>query len=174
MSINFAKTPTTGPVEGTLSYVPSDHAFRYEPAQGVREYSSIQINSLQLAVDERGVLLYAYGYCPIIRYQETDILPPKGDRTASFVARMEKEFIPGIAVRLGGPTSWPVWVNRRSGWLCLGEPSADEALTAVEFATGLIVVARGSQLVSVWLRPLALPSDLVGCEGEDERGRRQR
>jgi hypothetical protein len=173
MSINFAKTPTAGPVKGTLRYVPSDYAFRFEPDQGVGEYSSIQINSLQLAVDERGVLLYAYGYCPIIRYQETELLPPKPDRAASLVAQTEKEFVPGIAVGLGGPASWPVRVNKRSGWVCLGEPSTDETLTAVEFATGLIAVVRGSQLVCVWLRPVALPSDLADCEGEDERGRRQ-
>jgi len=150
-----------GPIKGRLSYVRGDYAFHFEPDQMPAEYSSIQVNSLQLALDEVGIVLYAYGYCPLVTYQETGLVPPVTEQKAALLAKMESPFVPGIAYTLGGPTAWPTWVNKKLGWVCLGQPSIKEPFQAVECATGVIAVICGSRLASVWLHPVALPPELL-------------
>jgi hypothetical protein len=161
MTINFTLRSTSGPVSGRLSYVPSDYAFCFEADVRPAAYSSVQVNSLQLVLDHDGVLLYPRGYCPLIEYKETDSVPPESNRRATLAANMEADLVPGVAYTLGGPTDWPIWINKRSGWVCLGDPRASDHFQAVEFATGAIAVISGTELISVWLQPVTLPSHLV-------------
>ncbi len=158
-NITFSVGEAGSCVEGTLVYVPTDYAFDFRVTVGPNEYSSIQINSLQLAIDYDGTVLYAYGYCPLLKYHETDLVPPALNRAARLFASSETEWIPGIAQTIGGPTSWPIWINRNCGWVCLGDPGYEESVEAIEFAPDSIAVLNGTKLVAVWLRPKALPDE---------------
>jgi hypothetical protein len=156
-NISFSLGDAGSCLKGTLDYVSTDYAFDFHAIAKPVEHSSIQIASLQIAVDYKGAVLYAYGYCPLLKHRETDLVPPAINRRARLFAHRETEWIPGIAYTIGGPTDWPIWINKRSGWVCLGDPSCNGTIEAIEFATDSIAVLAGARLVAVWLRPKILP-----------------
>ena len=156
-NIEFTRDDTSSCVSGTLVYVPNDYAFDFRTMVKPDQHSSVQINSLQLAVNCDGTVLYAYGYCPLLKHRETDLFPPAASRPGGLFASRQKEWAPGIAYTIGGPTDWPVWINKKGGWVCLGEPRYKGPVEAIEFATDSIAVLDGTKLVAVWLRPEALP-----------------
>lgn len=156
-NIHFSIGGTVSCLEGMLIYLPSEYAFDFRTAVQHGEHSSIQINSLQLAVDYDGTVLHAYGYCPLLKYREVDSSPPVVNRCAKLIANRGGEWVPGVAYPIKGPSDWPIWVNKRAGWVCLGEHVYKIYVDVVEFAEGSVAVLDGSKLVAVWLHPEALP-----------------
>jgi hypothetical protein len=156
MSLSFILKGNGGPVDGKLVYVNDEYAFRFSSPTKPDAISSVQVNSLQMSISEDGTVLYAHGYCPLFNYHETDLIPPSARPNISLVVRSDNEFIPGVAYSLGGPTDWEVSINKRSGWICLGNPAC-QGLDAVEFAKESIAVVVNSTLVAIWLHPESLP-----------------
>jgi hypothetical protein len=157
MKITFSISDAGSCLEGTLVYVPTDYAFVFHATRKPDEHSSLQIGLLQLAVDYDGVVLYPYGVCGLVRHRDTDLTPPAVNRPGILVADTGTELIPGVAYRLGAPTDWPIWINKRRGWVCLGDPHYKMPVEAIEFATTSICVLSAGRLVAVWLHPEALP-----------------
>jgi hypothetical protein len=93
-----------------------DYSFDVEPLDGSGD-TSIMINDLQLEIDHEGKIIYVWGYCPLIKYQETEEYPQKY-RTQSLVALLDKPPIPGISYRINETERWPIYINKKKGWVC--------------------------------------------------------
>jgi hypothetical protein len=51
---------------------------------------------------------------------------------------------------------WPVYVNIRTGWVCIGNP--ENKGNAVEFINNCVaVIDENKCLASLWLKPKKLP-----------------
>lgn len=138
----------------SLVYRAEDYSFDIEPLNGTGD-TSIMINDLQLEIDHEGKIMYVWGFCPLIQYKETEESPQKY-KSHSLVALLDSPPIPGISYRLNEDRRWPIYINERKGWVCLGNPTIiDKKL--IEFAPNSIATMDGQELVAVWLHPEKLP-----------------
>lgn len=138
----------------SLVYRPEDYSFDVEPLDGTGD-TSIMINDLQLEIDDEGKIMYVWGLCPLIKYEETDEFPFKY-KTASLVALLGKLPVPGISYRLNEGQRWPIYVNKEKGWVCLGDPNT-KGEQLIEFAPNCVATMDGQELIAVWLHPEKLP-----------------
>jgi hypothetical protein len=141
----------------SLVYHEEDYAFDAEPFYGGGE-TSILINFLQLEIDYDGTILYVWGYCPLIEYKETDEFP-KNYQTYDLVAILDKPPIPGISYRINNVNEewWPIFINKKKGWVCLGNPLPNEKQQMVEFAPNCVAALENQEITAVWLKPKSLP-----------------
>lgn len=138
----------------SLVYRPEDYSFDIEPLDGSGG-TSIMINDLQLEIDHEGKILYVWGLCPLIKYQETDEVPHKY-KAQSLVAVLNKPPVPGISYRLNEDKRWPIYINKKKGWVCLGNPKTKDK-KLIEFAPNCVATMDGQELTAVWLHPKELP-----------------
>jgi hypothetical protein len=136
-----------------LIYRPDEHSFDVQPRQegGI---ASVLVNDVNLEHDESGRVLYAWGFCPLQRASITLQGPPPALSRTLFVT-LDGEVVPGVSHRVN-QNRWPAFINKSTGWVCLGDPDQQSApVKGVEFAPTSIVALNGDQLVALWLRPLA-------------------
>jgi hypothetical protein len=141
----------------SLVYREEDYSFDIEPLSGSGD-ASIMINDLQLEIDHEGKIIYVWGYCPLIKYEETDEFPKKY-KTQSLVALLERPPISGISYRINENERWPIYINKKKGWVCIGNPVANEK-QMIEFAPNCIAVLENQEIVAIWLKPKYLPEFL--------------
>lgn len=142
-----------GPPVGRLLYSPDEYSFHTEArTDGI---SSLVINTLQLELDAGGTVLYVWGYCPHTAWRPTTAIPPTAE--PGVLVATGFEVLPGASVGLTEPDDWPVTVNARLGWVCVGQAETQENRVTVAFAPGAVAVLHESHLVAIWLRPEALP-----------------
>jgi hypothetical protein len=142
----------------SLVYRLEDHSFDVEPLDGSGD-TSIMINELQLEIDHEGKVIYVWGYCPLIKYDETDEVP-KGYQPHSLIALLKKPLVPGISYRLNEDRRWPIYMNKKKGWICIGNPET-KSKKLVEFAPNCVATMDGQDLVAVWLHPLILSKNEI-------------
>ncbi len=136
----------------SLTYSKEWGSFGTEPLSALDVgITSILINYLQLEIDDEGKILYVWGYCPLVHYQETDETPQQYIPCGLQVI-LDKEIIPGISTRLNEGNPWPVYINHTTGWVCLGNP-VTKNVTMLEFAPDSIATLQGDQIIAVWLQP---------------------
>ncbi len=140
-----------------LVYRDEDYSFDREPHDETG-FTSIIINDLQLEIDNEGKILYVWGLCPLIKYTETEEAPRKY-KAHSLVALLDKPPVPGISYRLNQNQRWMVYINRKKGWICVGNPETKDK-QLIEFAPNCIATMDGQELIAVWLHPEKLP-DLI-------------
>jgi hypothetical protein len=138
----------------SLLYRAEDYSFDREPHDGTG-FTSIMINNLQLEIDDEGKIIYVWGLCPLINYIETDE-DPQGYKPYSLVALLDKPPIPGISYRLNEESRWPIYINKKKGWVCLGNPKTKDR-QLIEFAPNCVATMDGQELIAVWLHPEELP-----------------
>ncbi|MDR3624159.1 MAG: hypothetical protein P4L16_03345 [Chlamydiales bacterium] len=138
----------------SLIYRPEDYSFDVEPLNGTGD-TSIMINDLQLEIDHEGKIMYVWGLCPLIKYEKTDEFPFKY-KTGSLVALLDKPPVLGISYRLNEDQRWPIYINRKKGWVCLGNPKTKDK-QLIEFAPNCVATMDGQELIAVWLHPEKLP-----------------
>jgi len=155
--MRFQIQPDVEVLDVSVLYRPEEGSFDVEPRHSTvpSAFTSVQVNELQLQVDEQGRVLYADGYCPHFGWSETQAIPPPAHRGTLFIR--DVEFIAGVSVALS-TSRWPVSVNRKMGWVCVGEQHPCASCSAVEFAAGSIALVGGGSLKSIWLKPTALPA----------------
>jgi hypothetical protein len=101
--------------------------------------------------------LLAWGYCPLIEYKETDEFP-KNYQWQSLVAILEKPPILGISYSINEVNDgWPIYINKKKGWVCLGNPLPNEKQQMVEFAPNCVAALENQEISAVWLKPKRLP-----------------
>jgi len=62
----------------------------------------------------------------------------------------------GFSYGINSDDEWPVYVNQKTGWICVGNP--ERSGEAVEFMNNCVaVVDNNNKLVSLWLKPQELP-----------------
>ncbi len=138
----------------SLVYRDEDYSFDREPHDGTG-FTSIMINDLQLEIDDEGKIIYVWGLCPLIQYKEIEEVPRKY-KSHSLMALLDKPPVPGISYRLNEGKRWPIYINRKKGWVCLGNPeTTDKQL--IEFAPNCVATMDRQELIAVWLHPKQLP-----------------
>lgn len=142
----------------SLVYRPEDYSFDIEDLDGTGD-SSIMINDLQLEIDYEGKIMYVWGLCPLIIYEETNEFPFEY-KTASLIALLDKPPILGISYRLNEDHRWPIYINKKKGWVCIGNPQIQNKLL-IEFAPNCVAAIKGETLVAVWLHPKELPNSVI-------------
>ena len=138
----------------SLVYRDEDYAFDIEPLDGSGD-ASILINELQLEIDHEGRIMYVWGYCPLIKYNETRNFPRRY-QACSLVAVLNKPPIPGVSLSLNTDSRWPIYINKKKGWACLGNPEVKN-IQLVEFAPDCVAALINSEIIGVWLQPEELP-----------------
>lgn len=142
-----------------LVYRTEDYSFDIEPLDGSGD-TSIMINDLQLEIDYEGKIMYVWGLCPLIGYQETDEAP-KRYNAHSLIALLDNPPIPGISYRLNENNRWPIYINKKKGWVCVGNPKIKDK-QLIEFAPNCVATMDGQELIAVWLHPKELPDFNIG------------
>lgn len=138
-----------------LVYRDEDCSFDVEPLKGSGDIL-IMINDLQLEIDHRGKIIYVWGYCPLIKYQETAQYPQKY-QPCSLVALLDKPPIPGISYRLNDKERWPIYINKKKGWICIGNPKIN-GKQILEFVPNCVANLEDQEITAIWLKPKDLPS----------------
>ncbi len=139
----------------SLVYRAEDYSFDVEPLDGSGD-TSIMINDLQFEIDHEGKIMYVWGLCPLIEYNETDEAP-KNYEFNSLVVLLDKPLMPGISYRLNEKERWPIYINKEKGWVCLGNPEV-KSKQLIEFAPNCVATMDGQELIAVWLHPKDLPN----------------
>ena len=137
--------------EPRLIYRPADYAFLSEPkpSGGI---TSVLMNDLQLEVDERGCVLYAWGMFPNFDVcEQTELEVPRCERRRiNFIP--EEEWIPGVSVRLND-IDLPIFANLRTGWVGVGEANTDGRSVSLEIVPGVVAVLADGRCQAIWLEP---------------------
>lgn len=68
--------------------------------------------------------MYVWELCPLIKYEETDEFPSEY-KTVCLVALLDKSPVLGISYRLNEDCRWPIYINKKKGWVCLGNPETE-------------------------------------------------
>lgn len=137
-----------------LIYQEDEYSFDTERLE-VAGFTSILINDLQLEIDDKGEIGYVWGYCPLIEYEKTTIAP-KEYKAKSLIVVLDKPLIPGVSHRLNDEKRWPIYINLKEGWVCIGDPKIENK-ELIEFAPNCIAAMSGEELLAVWLHPEGLP-----------------
>ena len=139
----------------SLVYREEDYSFDIEPHDG-RGFTSIMINDLQLEIDDEGKIIYVWGLCPLIKYEETNETPTSYESN-SLVALLDKPPIPGISYRLNENERWPIYINKKKGWVCIGNPKINSK-QMIEFVPNCVATLENQEITAIWLKPKDLPS----------------
>ncbi len=134
----------------SLVYREEDYSFDIEPHDG-SGFTSIMINDLLLEIDDEGKIIYVWGLCPLIEYEETNGIP-KNYESNSLVALLDKPPIPGISYRINEKERWLIYINKKKGWVCIGNPKV-LGEQSIEFVPNCVAVLDKQEIVSIWLKP---------------------
>ncbi len=138
----------------SLVYIGKDHSFDVEPLFESGE-TSVLINDLQLEIDHESKILYVWGYCPLIKYEETREFP-RGCKNYTLVALLDKPQVLGVSHRLNENKRWPIYLNKERGWVCIGNPMT-MGKEMVEFAPQCVATIESGEIIALWLKPQELP-----------------
>jgi len=138
----------------SLVYRAEDYSFDIEPLEGTGD-ASIMINDLQLEIDYEGKIMYVWGLCPLVKYEKTNEFP-SAYQIGRLVAVLDTPPTLGVSYRLNENHRWPIYINKKKGWVCLGNPKIKD-MCLIEFAPSCIATMDKEELVAVWLHPKKLP-----------------
>ncbi|MGC1877911.1 MAG: hypothetical protein WA347_05260 [Rhabdochlamydiaceae bacterium] len=134
----------------SLVYREEDYSFDIEP-HDESGFTSIMVNDLQLEIDDEGKIIYVWGLCPLIKYEETNETPENYESN-SLVALLGKPPIPGISYRLNEKERWPIYINKKKGWVCVGNPKIN-GKQMIEFVPNCIATLQDQEITAIWLKP---------------------
>ena len=138
----------------SVIYQEEEYSFDVVPAQE-SGYVSIMINNINLEINDRGEVLYLWGLCPLLNCKETYRQPQNFHRHKLKVS-LGKELIPGISYRLNSSNEWPICVNKKSNWICIGD-SYLEGKEMIEFAPNCVASLEEGNLKAIWVHLEKLP-----------------
>lgn len=146
----------TNPNFELVYYQEDGHSFDVEPFVG-GGFTSIVIDTLQLEIDDEGKILYVWGYCPLIDYKDIATFP-KHYKSNSLIAILDKPPIPGVSQSINKKELWPIFINKKEGWVCIGDPKL-EGKELIQFAPDCVAALVNQEMKAVWLHPKrGLPS----------------
>ena len=138
----------------SILYRSEDLSFDAEPLEegGI---TSIMINDLQLQINEKGEIIYVWGYCPLFKHEETN-QAPKNYESNTLIAVLDKPLIPGVSYRLNEDERWPIYINNKKEWICIGNPNT-KGKKMIEFVPNCIATMDGQDLIAIWVHPKDFP-----------------
>lgn len=132
-----------------LFYIADEYAFNSEPH--ILEIDlEIIINQIALSVVNSKVI-QVNGFCPYTSWINMDCNAPQ---YSTGELRVLDHLNPGFSYSVN-KTDWPVYVNIRSGWVCVGDFKG--AGRAVEFIKNCVAVVNQEKFIALWLKPESLP-----------------
>lgn len=122
----------------------------------------VTVNDLELTVEEDSeYVLGVCGYSPYHGWIEAPLTAPPA-LPGLLRVRSARPLLLGVAERVTDDDAlWPVYVDPDSRWVCYGSVETASGAVGLEFAPGAIAVLRAQRLISLWLRPEALPAAFV-------------
>ena len=131
-----------------------DYWFYMEPYDKYG-FTSILVNDIELNVNDEGRITDVCGYCPLIEYKETNEFP-EDYKNYSLIVILDNLPVPGASVRLTDVKGWPMYINKKKGWVCIGNPDTENK-QLIEFVPHCVATMEGQELIAVWLHPQKLP-----------------
>ena len=145
----------TGKAEDKIiTYVPEDYAFDIDPVVQEIDFN-IALNMVNLKVlQQNGAnkIIEVWVFCPYGGWLRTSYhFPASLPGELCVLEDLECGLSYGI-----NDEEWPVYVNKKSGWVCIGNPQSTGE--AVEFINNCVAVIDSNQeLTALWLKPQELP-----------------
>ncbi len=140
------------PALGELVYKAEEYSFdtvnRTEEGE-----ASLLVNDVQLEIDGENRVLFVWGLCPYTSWAALELNAPPARPGRLRVTGLELQ--PGMSKRLNADARWRVCADRRSRWICLGDPQASGDF--IQFAPGAVAVLAGGALKALWLKPTRFP-----------------
>lgn len=133
-----------------LHYDSEDYAFDMEPVVNAVAFNLV-LNYLNLSVDLDNKIVQIWGYCPYTSWMPKSITVPEYVKGELIVM---SELKPGFSYSINQDER-EIYVNYNTGWICIGNP--EKKNNAVEFINDCIAILEDEELVSLWLKPIALP-----------------
>ena len=138
-----------------LQYLFNDYSFCSIKKPSDTKDFVITINELQLELGVDTTIIEVWGFCHFREWKKSNIEVPLYIRGQLSVI-IDFNPMPGCGYAVNNNKQrWPVWVNVKSGWICIGDPSIRKY--AVEFIDNCIAVIKEYELVALWLKPQTLP-----------------
>ncbi len=136
---------------GQAQYLKDEHSFFYDPWNDVNFSVLIAqgYNSLDMKL-ETGRVLQVTGINPDYNWVEKELVTPafqRGTLTVLFDEKHQK----GSGVQY--VNDWQTYFDRRTGWVCIGDPHCSSEKRCVEFAENSVAVIDDGQLSSIWIKP---------------------
>jgi len=152
------------PIAGQLVYDGTGFETEPRPSGCI---ASVSIHELELMLDEDDKrVVYVTGYCPYQSWRPAVLTSPKY-HSGVLYALLDKPIVAGTTVGLHPRgESWPILVDRRSGWIRLGKGDPREDREGVEFAPNAVAVLADQHLVALWLRPERLPAGVFTLDDD--------
>jgi uncharacterized protein YbdZ (MbtH family) len=136
-----------------LIYNSEEYSFDMEPWEYGIDFE-IAINKLTVSVVD-GKLTQLNGFCGLNKKMKSSYNAPQSKKGSLKVLHQE-QYLDGIGCYGLNREDWPVYVNVKTGWVCIGNP--EKRGDAVEFINNCVAVIDNDQkFVSLWLKPLKLP-----------------
>ena len=142
----------------TIIYRHEEYSFDVEESIEGHDFTSIMVNDLQLEINDEGKIIYVWRLCPLIEFAKTDEFP-REYKSCNLVAILDKPPIPGISYRINETERWPIYINKKKGWVCIESPNTKNK-QLIEFAPNCVATMEGQEIVAVWLHAKKLSSEL--------------
>jgi hypothetical protein len=134
------------PEEKDLVYYLDEYSFDMKPWVNFMDIE-LAINKLTLTVLDNQIIQLS-GFCSLPKLMNSNICTPDYSKGRLMIEHNQK---PGFTFRIYEEDQ-PVYLNNKSGWVCIGDPSKEG--NAVEFIKNcLAVVDSDGNLKSLWLKP---------------------
>lgn len=136
-----------------LTYITEECAFNMEPWVSGVDFDLV-LNKLSLSV-VNNTIIQICGFCGLSKSMKSTYEVPKYKKGS---LKVITDLEPGFAYRINDEEDWPVYVNYKAGWVCVGDPNKPGQ--AVEFINNccVAVVNDKGDLASLWLKPVQLPN----------------
>lgn len=143
------------PIDGILKYSEKEYSFQTDSPDKIEGFTSLLVNDLNLEINDEGIVCFVWGLCPHTAWGSTDATP--GNIKTGLLKISGVELIPGVSKRINSER-WPVVLNRKKGWICIGDVNAQGA--EIKFAPGAVAVIEAENLKSLWLQPDEIPKNI--------------
>jgi hypothetical protein len=144
--ISFVGSKKRCPVTGEVIYLRNEGSFQTTPPPPF--WSSLEINTLEIALDVTGQVTGVWGYCPYQSWKQKELSLPtfhaggvKCNGIPDFQSRMS---------HLLDNKKWEICVDQSLGWVCIGDP--DNTYAFFEVVNGLVVGIKANTLRSLWIK----------------------
>ena len=136
---------------GQAQYLKDEYSFFYDPWNDVNFSILIEqgYNSLDVKLETDRVFQVT-GINPNYNWIEKELVAPvfqRGILTVSFDEKHQE----GTGIQYAN--DWQTYFNRKTGWVCIGNPDCSIESKSVEFAKNSVAVIENGKLYSIWIRP---------------------
>jgi len=148
-----------------LLYEKDEYSLKVQSA-GNSSDSHILVNYLDLEINQDGYVVSLHGYCPLAEAEDV-LYEPKNYVVGRLMTLAGPELQRGFSYRYNDINVWKTSINRKSGWICIGDPAIDSK-QSVEFIPGCVAILDGLRLVALWFHPIIEGKNSLPIGGKTE------